>query len=74
MANRRRTIDEKVRSVETALEQINIEQAAREAGVPPSTLRYDLDKVKQSLADILKNRMPGPKPQTFFPRKRDTSG
>jgi transposase-like protein len=74
MANRKRTIDEKVLSVETALEQINVEQAAREAGVPPSTLRYDLDKVKQSLADILKNRTPGPKPQAFFPRKRDRSG
>jgi hypothetical protein len=74
MANRKRTIDEKVLSVEIALEQVNVEQAAREAGVPPSTLRYDLDKVKLSLADILKNRTPGPKPQAFSPRKRDPSG
>ncbi len=46
----------KVRPVQIALEQINIEKAAREAGVPPSTLRCDLDKVKQSLADVLKNQ------------------
>ena len=74
MANRKRTIDEKVLSVEIALDQINVEKAAREAGVPPSTLRHDLDKVKQSLTDILKNRTPGPKPQAFSPRRRDPSG
>ena len=73
MANRKRTIDEKVGPVQIALEQINIEEAAREAGVPASTLRYDLDKVKQSLAYVLKNRTPGPKPQTFPPRDRGTS-
>jgi transposase-like protein len=67
MANRKRTIDEKVRPVQMALEQINIEQAAREAGVPASTLRYDLNKVKQSLVDVLKNRTPGPKPRTLSP-------
>lgn len=43
MANRKRTIDEKVGTVQIALEQINIERAAHEAGVPPSTLRYDVD-------------------------------
>jgi transposase-like protein len=67
MANRKRTIDEKVKPVQIALEQINIEEAAREAGVPPSTLRYDLNKVKQSLADVLKNRTPGPTPRSFPP-------
>jgi hypothetical protein len=67
MPNRKRTIDEKVGPVEIALEQINIEKAAREAGVPPSTLRYDLNKVKQSLAYVLKNRTPGPKPRSFPP-------
>jgi transposase-like protein len=67
MANRKRTVDEKVESVQIALEQINIEAAAREAGVPASTLRYDLDKVKRSLADVLKNRTPGPKPRSFPP-------
>jgi len=67
-------MDEKVRPVLIALEQINIEKAAREAGVPPSTLRYDLDKVKQSLADMLKNRTPRPKPQPLFPREDNTSG
>ena len=67
MPNRKRTIGEKVRPVQIALEQINIEKAAREAGVPASTLRYDLDKVKQALADVLKNRTPGPKPGVLFP-------
>ncbi len=74
MANRKRTTDEKVRPVEIALEQINIEQAAAEAGVPPSTLRYDLNKVKRALADVLKNRTPGPKPRSFSPLERSTSG
>lgn len=46
-----------------ALNQINVEAAAREAGVPASTLRYDLNKVKESLPEILRNRKPGPKPQ-----------
>ena len=74
MAGRKREIDEKVEPVKTALDQINVEKAARDAGVPASTLRYDLDKVKQSLADILRNRTPGPKPQAFSPRERNTSG
>ena len=34
MANRIRQVDEKVQSVKRALEQINVEAAAREAGVP----------------------------------------
>jgi hypothetical protein len=70
MANRPRTIDEKVKPVQIALEQINIEKAAREAGVPASTLRYDLNKVKQSLVDVLKNRTPGPKARSFSPSDR----
>ncbi len=74
MPNRKRTIAEKVRPVQIALEQINIEKAAREAGVPASTLRYDLDKVKQFLADALTNRTPGPKPRSFSPSDRSTSG
>jgi len=73
MPNRKRTIAEKVRPVQIALEQINIEKAAREAGVPPSTLRYDLAKVKQSLADVLRNRAPGPKPGGFSPRDSSTA-
>ena len=67
MANRLRTLDEKVKPVQIALEQINIEKAAREAGVPASTLRYDLNKVKQSLVDVLKNRTPGPQARSFPP-------
>jgi hypothetical protein len=73
MANRTRTIDEKVSAVQIALEQINIEKAAREAGVPASTLRYDLGKVKRFLADVLKNRTPGPKPRSLSPPDRNTS-
>jgi transposase-like protein len=42
MTNRIRQLDEKVQSVMEALEQINVEAAARKAGVPASTLRYDL--------------------------------
>ena len=68
MPNRKRTIAEKVRPVQIALEQINVEEAAREAGVPPSTLRNDLGKVKQALADVLKNRTPGPKPGDLSPQ------
>jgi hypothetical protein len=46
-----------------ALRQINVEAAAREADVPPSTLRYDLAKVRQALPEVLANRTPGPKPR-----------
>ena len=61
MANRRRELEEKVESVEVALKQINVEKAAREAGVPASTLRYDLNKVKKGLAEVLSNKKPGSK-------------
>ena len=73
MPNRKRTIAEKVRPVQIALEQINVEEAAREAGVPPSTLRYDLGKVKQALADVLRNRTPGPKPGDLSPQDSRTA-
>jgi len=63
MANRIRPVDEKVKSMTIALEQINVEKAAREAGVPASTLCYDLDKVKHALPEVLQNRTPGPKPR-----------
>ena len=63
MGNRIRPIDEKVKSMNVALDQIKVEVAAREAGIPASTLRYDLNKVKESLPEVLKNRTPGPKPQ-----------
>jgi len=63
MANRTRSINEKAKSVEVALGYINIEAAARETGTPPSTLRYDLDKVKDALPDVIVNKRPGPKPQ-----------
>ncbi len=63
MANRKRLMEEKVQSVLVALGQINVEAAAREAGVPPSTLRYDLAKVRQALPEVLANRTPGPKPR-----------
>lgn len=63
MANRIRPIEEKVQSVTIALDQINVAAAARDAEVPASTLRYDLNKVKQALSEVLVNKKPGPKPQ-----------
>jgi len=63
MANRTRSIEEKVQSAEVALGYINVEAAAREAGTPPSTLRYDLEKIKEALPEVLVNQRPGPKPQ-----------
>lgn len=63
MANIIRQVDEKVKPVRTALKQINVEQAAREAGVPASTLRYDLQKLEEALPQVLVNQKPGPKPQ-----------
>lgn len=70
MPNRIRPIDEKVQSVEIALEQINVEAAAREARVPSRTLDYDLEKVKKALPEVLANQTPGPKPQD---RAEDTT-
>ncbi len=61
MAGRKRSIKEKVESIETALDQINVEAAARETGVPASTLRYDLKKVKEALPETLADRKRGPK-------------
>jgi len=61
MTNRIRPNDLKVKSVRTALRQINVAAAAREAGVPASTLNYDLNKVKEALPEILSNDTPGPK-------------
>ena len=63
MAGRKREIDEKVESVETALDQINVEKAARDAGVPASTLRYDLEKIEKVLPEVLADRKRGPKPK-----------
>jgi hypothetical protein len=62
MANRVRPLDEKVQPVRTALKQINVEKAAREAGEPASTLRYDLQKLDAALPKVLANQVPGPKP------------
>jgi len=63
MAGRIRQIEEKVQPVLTALDQINVEAAAREAGIPPSTLRDDLKKVKKALPEVLADRERGPKPK-----------
>jgi hypothetical protein len=63
MANRIRETEEKVKPVRLALNRINVEAVAREAGVPASTLSYDLDKVEAALPEVLSNRTPGPKPQ-----------
>ena len=48
-----------------ALKQINIAEAARQAKVPESTLRYDLDKVAQALPAVLVNQSPGPTPHSI---------
>ena len=63
MAGRIRQIEEKVQPVLTALGQINVEAAAREAEIPPSTLRDDLKKVKEALPEVLADRKRGPKPK-----------
>ena len=52
------------------MEQINIEAVAKEANVPPSTLRYDLEKVQQALPEILVNQKPGPKCQSGSEKTR----
>lgn len=57
-------MDEKVESVRVALKQINVTEAARQAEIPVSTLRYDLDKIEQALPEVLANQPPGPKPQS----------
>lgn len=61
MANRTISIDEKVQSIEIALGYINIDAAARETGTSSSTLRYNLNKVRNVLPKILINQKPGPK-------------
>lgn len=63
MANRVRSIDEKVQAMEVALKGVNVEKAAREAGVPASTLRYDLNRVRAQLVELLVNHKPGPLPK-----------
>jgi hypothetical protein len=57
-------VDEKVESVRIALKQINVAEAARQAEIPESTLRYDLNKIEQVLPEILANQLPGPKAQS----------
>ena len=63
MANRIRPVEEKVQSILVAFEQINVAAAACEAGVPASTMRYDLNKVKALLPVVPANQKPGPKPR-----------
>jgi len=38
-----------------------VAEAARQAEVPASTLRYDLDKLDKALPEVLVNQTPGPK-------------
>jgi DNA-directed RNA polymerase subunit RPC12/RpoP len=52
---------EKVKAVLTAIEQINVAQAARESGMNEDTLRYNLWKVVEALPEVLVNRKSGPK-------------
>lgn len=42
-------------------------EAARQAEVPESTLRYDLDKLDKALPELLVNQTPGPKPWPNHP-------
>ena len=56
-------MEEKVESVKIALQHINIAEAAREAEIAESTLRYDLNKVEQALPQVLANQKPGPRPR-----------
>ncbi len=63
MANRIRSVDEKVEPVRIALKQINVAEAARQAEIAESTLRYDLNKLEQALPEVLANQAPGPKAQ-----------
>ncbi len=63
MANRIRPVEAKVQSVLVAFEQINVAKAAQAAGVPASTLHYDLNKVKALLPAVLVNQQPGPRPR-----------
>jgi len=56
-------VDEKVETVRIALKQINVAEAAHQAKIPESTLRYDLNKVEQALPEVLVNQAPGPKAQ-----------
>ena len=53
MANKIRQIEEKVEPIWVALKQTNVEEAAREAKVPASTLRYDLGKIKKWPPDLV---------------------
>lgn len=63
MAGRICQIEEKVQPVLIALDQINVKAAAREAGIPPSTLRDDLKKVQKALPEVLADRKRGPTPK-----------
>ena len=45
----KRPVKSKVESIKVAFKQINVEAAAREAGVPASTLRDNLKKVEKAL-------------------------
>lgn len=63
MANRIRPVEEKVQAVMVAFAQINVAKAAQEAGVPASTLHYDLNKVKAMWPVVLVHQKPGPRPR-----------
>jgi len=44
-----------------------VAEAARQADVPESTLRYDLDKLDKALPEVLVNHPPGPQPRSNHP-------
>ncbi len=60
MANRVRPIEEKIHAVSMVLDKVNTNEIARLVGIPESTLRYDLGKVRKALPIVLTNKKPGP--------------
>jgi transposase-like protein len=60
LCNRIRSESEKVQKMTMILQTINIEAAARCACIPPSTVRYDLDKIIDALPITLANKQRGP--------------
>ncbi len=57
-------MEEKVESIRIARQPINIAEAAREAEIAESTLRYDLNKLERALPTVLANQKPGRPPRS----------
>ncbi len=72
MANRIRSNDEKIEYIQSVFDRINIAKEARETGVPESTIRYDLNKIRSVLPMILKNKKPGPESKKSEQKEKKT--